>query len=794
MQRFEQRTKPAELLRAAGISPVLAKLLCARGVCNEESMEAFLYPSLDALSDPFAMKDMDKAVARIARAVQAGERICIYGDYDVDGVCAVSILFRYLRALEAHVSYYIPSRHEEGYGMRITAVEKLAREGTQLIVTVDNGIKSQAEVAHCYVLGMEVVVTDHHLCEDTLPACEAVLCHTRPDNGNAGKDLCGAGTAWKLVMAMAGLEAAKTLIPFAGIATVADIVPLLGENRIFVAEALRMMNERECQVGIEALGRLVSPQWRFNARSIGYGLGPRLNAAGRLGDAAQGVQLLCTDDPEEAERIAEALDERNRERREEEQRICDALFAELDAADLSQQRGIARKGDWNPGVIGVAASRVAERYTRPTILFSEKDGLLQGSARSIAGVNLYAAIERCTGHLIRFGGHEAAAGATMEGAEFPAFQNDFDTALREIAPDETFVPRAFYELEMDFASLNMELALSLERLEPFGEGNPTPLFLSSDVRLQGLRRMGDGSHLKATCIQGASYFEAVMFGMGARMDEFLDMDHADILYTPRVNELRGERSLQLQIVQVRPCAPAEPLAYLARHKSKFADAFSKNILYNNMVKPSCPIVSPKDWIEIHMDGGIAGALLICFSPQGAAAFLQDYGERKDLCPHFFTVPDTPCAYNALLFAPILDGLCIHRYRHILIMDSPVSAGIEAKLRGLAPKAEIVWGGLDGRRELLEPLRLDRAALGAAYRCLRGETRPFYNEAEAADRIAAGTDFSLTSSRLCFQVMGELGFLARDPKRGLSLLAAPPKRALEESPTFSMTAALWEMAQ
>lgn len=770
---------------------MLAALLAKRGVADAASVRAFLEPSTDDLYDPFLFSGMADAVSRVRQAIDQRERICVYGDYDVDGVCATSMLLLCLRDLGADVCYHIPSRHSEGYGMNVDAVEALAKQGVRLIVTVDNGVKAHAEAARCYELGMELVITDHHISGETLPRCAAAVCHTLPGDGYPNKDICGAATALKLVQALTSFETARRYLPLAGLATVADLVPLLGENRVIVTEALRMLNRGEAPAGLLALAREVGGDGAFSSRHLAFGFAPRINAAGRLGDASLCVELLCGEDAAETARLASALSALNAQRQSEELSICTEAYALLDASDLTERCTIVLKGDWNSGVIGIAATRVVEKYNRPAILFSEKDGVLTGSARSIAGVHLYAALLQCADLFVRFGGHAAAAGVTMDASHYDAFCVRFEEAVRFVAPDaEAFIPRRAYELEAPLEDVNMGLAEDIERLAPFGAGNPRPLLRIRHAYLRNLKRMGDGSHLRGTLAAGTATRPCTLFNMGGAWDALLAMDRCDLLCAPAVDTWNGTRSLQIQLKAVRASLPGDTDAYIDAHRTKFIDAFSRNILYNTIRGDfALTRVEPDAWLASALDEHADGTLALCFTIEGAKRLLKNTDVYAHMDVTFFREPQQACAYNAAVLAPVLDDMDPWRYRRILVYDTPVLPGVLERLGELAPHAQLVLAQTraSDASAIREALCLDREGMALLYRTLYGAKRRFYNREELADYLHRETRLPRARCALGVDIMLELGFA--HAHNGIELVPGAPKKPLEESATYRALQAL-----
>lgn len=790
MQLFEKiETTEMSLPHIDGISPMIAALLSRRCAMDEKSMRAFLKPSLQQLHDPMLLKDMKTAVECIKDAVEQGERICIYGDYDVDGICSVSMMMMCLKGLGADVRYYIPSRHNEGYGMNAGAIDALSKDGVELIITVDNGIRANEEAELCYAKGMRLIITDHHLCGEKLPRAEAVVCHTRTDDTYPNGNICGAGTAYKLIEALIGKKKALAYLPLAGLATVADVVPLLGENRVFAALALERINAGECGLGLKTLARRARPGKSLNAQDIAFGLAPRLNAAGRLEDASLGVELLCNSDEGFCAETAEKLEKLNMKRQGEETQICAEAFAILDKSDLTDKRSIVLCGDWNSGVIGIAATRIAERYYRPVMLFSQNDGMLTGSARSIPGVHLYAALLPCADLFTRFGGHAAAAGASMEEKKFDEFCSRFEESIRAVAPMEAFVPRKFYELDAELNDIDMNLAAQMEALSPFGEGNPQPVLHVPKAYLRNLKRMGtDGTHLRGSLCSADSAKPCVFFGMGEEIDGLLEMDSCEALCEPSINCWQGTESLQLRLKAVKARLPEDADIYIAAHREKFIDAFSRNILYND----NCLFIPQKleradEWLEDALKKDIAGVLVLCCTAEGATRLLRQKGLCEKMDIRFFSEIQKPCAYHAAVLAPVLDKMDPWRYRQILIYDAPPAKGFAEKLHALAPKAEIYLGEGDGIVEK-EALRFSRERLKPMYLAFKRANRSFYNRQELCAYISEETQTPEYLCRLGVSIMLELGFACDDG--GVRFVSDAAQSPLENSETYRALQAIW----
>ena len=530
----------------------LSALLRARGVDTEEKADHFLNPSLKDLHDPYRMEGMESAVKLIRRAIAAGDRIMIFGDYDADGVCATSILLETLTELGAQVSFRLPSRQKDGYGLNENAVREIS-EKAKLLITVDCGISNRAEVALAKELGMTVIVTDHHQLPEALPEADAVL---NPLIGNYPCPfLCGAGVALKICQALQGTAGLEKRLDLAAIATVADIVPLMDENRVIVREGLERIR-RTGRPGLKALLECSGTMGALQADALAFRLGPRLNAAGRLGDASLAVRLLLTGMPEKAADTAGKIEEMNRQRQNMEREITAAALAQItESPSFGEDRILIAAGEgWNPGLIGLAAGKICERFYRPSIVLSlpEDGGPAVGSCRSIPGVNMFKLLQECEDLLVRFGGHAQAAGLTVARENIPALRERMNRILREKIDKAVFVRTLDYDLEVPFRNWTAETLAALDLLEPTGYGNPAPVFMLSGAQVQSMRRVGrDLSHLQLQLLTPES---TLVKGIAFSMGEEAEKDHLDIdvLYRPVRNEFNGRTSIEAQISALRP--------------------------------------------------------------------------------------------------------------------------------------------------------------------------------------------------------------------------------------------------
>ena len=548
----EKRQIPPELA-SMDVPGRLLELLIDRGIDTKEQIEKYLHPKREDLYDPMLMQDMDKAVAVIRDAIGKGEAITVFGDYDVDGVTATAILLTYLRKQGAKVDFYIPDRHGEGYGLNIAAVEQIASH-SQLLITVDCGITCAKEVARAKELGMRVIVTDHHQLGTEMPQCEAVL---NPLLGHYPfRRLCGAGVAFKLVQAMGGMEAVQPLWELAALATIADIVPLMDENRVLVyygLEAMRTTQRPGLIALMESAG--VEPQ-KVTSSDVAFRMAPRINAGGRLALASRGVELLTTRRMDAAREIAEELNQDNTKRRELELDIFQkADEMTRNEIDFMNERAVVICGEgWNPGVIGLAASRLVEKYKWPTVLLSQDGDVCVGSARSIPGVNVHQAMSTCRDLFVRFGGHAQAAGLTIEKKNVPEFRKRLSKAIAAQTEAEVFIPTEEYDLELELSEMTEELVDAFSAMQPTGFGNPAPVFRVRGVHTTEIHTMGkDGAHLRMKLAQGSDMRNAIGFRMGERMNTLPEVVEA--ILSLSINVWQDRRSVQCELRQIQAYMP-----------------------------------------------------------------------------------------------------------------------------------------------------------------------------------------------------------------------------------------------
>ncbi len=545
------------LADSVGVPPIIGHLLAQRGATTPEAARVFLAPSLRHLSDPADLSGMEQAVARITQARDRNERVLVFGDYDVDGITATALLTNGLRRFGiTALSHGMPVRLTEGYGIREEHVEAARKDGVSLIITVDNGISAHGAARRARELGVDLIITDHHSIENGLPEAVAVLNPKREAKSHPAWHLCGAGVAFKLSMALNGTP---NDLDIAALGTVADMVPLLGENRVIVALGLRHMAKHR-RLGLDKLARAARVNLEtLSSEQIGFQLGPRLNAAGRLDDALTSLRLILSECPEEARAMAEKLEAANGERRRIEQAIYDQAVADLDPFLREEQRGIVvARREWHAGVIGIVASRLQHRYGRPVVLIAiDKDGTARGSARSGPDFDMVGALAACQEHLVQFGGHRAAAGMTIREARIDDFRAAFEQEARRQLGDGELRTELAIDVLSAFSEIDGTLLNALERLQPFGHHNPSPLFCSLGVEVapQSARVLKD-QHLKLTLRQGEHSFPAIAFGMAEHYYTTDLSRPVDIAYTPQFNTWRNETTIQLIIRDIRPAETA----------------------------------------------------------------------------------------------------------------------------------------------------------------------------------------------------------------------------------------------
>ncbi|MFZ5432660.1 MAG: single-stranded-DNA-specific exonuclease RecJ [Calditrichota bacterium] len=547
------------LSRESNIPYTIARILINRGIETPEQVERFFNPTNTHLHDPFLMADMEKAVDRIIAALERRERIAIYGDYDVDGITAASMLYLFLKDLGGDVVPYIPDRQNEGYGISDAGIQELHRGGARLIVSVDCGITSIAEAKIATSLGIDLIITDHHEPGDEIPEAHAICDPKREGCGYPFKELSGVGVAYKIAQGMIRKlhldeEYAEKYLDLVALGSAADIVPLVDENRVFVKLGLEKINTVP-EVGLASLIETACiKSGKIEVGDIVFGIAPRINAVGRLGSALRAVKLLTTRDRASSRDIALVLEGENRRRKDIDNTTLEEAVAEIEQTmNPFDARSIvlAREG-WHPGVIGIVASRLIERYYRPTVMITIENGQGKGSARAIAKFDIYLALKACSDLLQQFGGHKYAAGLTIAAENIPAFKERFEQVCREMIPEEDLVPKIKIESEISLDEITPEVVASLKRFAPFGPKNNRPNFFSRGLDVTDVPRVVGVNHLKFRAGQGGVSFEAIGFNLGQYLNRVQNgAKPVEMVYAIEENEYNNRKTVQLRIKDLR---------------------------------------------------------------------------------------------------------------------------------------------------------------------------------------------------------------------------------------------------
>jgi single-stranded-DNA-specific exonuclease len=556
-ERHADHEAVAELV-SSGVPKLLARLLANRDISQPEAATAYLSPTLSTLHNPLLLSGMETAVDRLCVAIYRGQSVCVHGDYDVDGVTSVALLISFFRAIGLECFSYIPKRLTEGYGLSSQGIDAAVNGGASVLLTVDCGITSVAEAGICRERGIDLIITDHHTPSEQLPDAFAIVNPLQPGCRFPFKSLAGVGVAFHLVIALraklrangyfkSGEPDVKEYLDLVALGTIADVVPLLGANRVLVSYGLKQLTSCR-RPGVSALKEVAGVSGDVGCGAVGFRLAPRINAAGRLEDAAVGLELLLTDDPAKAKAIAAALDDSNAERQAIEKSTLEEARAMLMEGACRGRKSIVLGSPlWHPGVVGIVASRIAETFHRPVILFALEDGTGRGSGRSIPRFHLLDAIRSCADHLLRYGGHSHAAGLAIAEEELERFALRFDQAAAEALDADALTPTIAYDLELSPKEIDETLPLEIDRMRPFGMGNPEPLFLLRNARITDSRTL-KGGHLKLRVASGGRSFEAIGFGLA---EKGITAGEVDLLFTPSINIWNGKSSLQLIIKDLR---------------------------------------------------------------------------------------------------------------------------------------------------------------------------------------------------------------------------------------------------
>ena len=546
--------KIKEISEKFEISELLSAVLVNRNIVEDEDVKLFLNPTRNDFHDPYLMPDMKQAVDRIIKAIENNEKTIIYGDYDVDGITSITVLTRFLKERGLDVSSYIPNRLDEGYGLNKDAIKNIADEGYKLIITVDCGISGTEEVDYAYSLGMEVIVTDHHEPLEELPKALAVIDCKRKDSKYPFNSLAGVGVAFKLAQAIGirlNLEEKEYLkfLDIVCIGTISDIVPLIDENRVIAKLGLKLV-EQTRSPGVKALLNAAAYK-EVNSNTVSFGIAPRINACGRMGHERDALDLFLTENIVEANRITEKLNEYNKKRQEIEKRMFEEAVQKIETENIKEKNAIVLGGeDWHHGVIGIVASKITELYYKPSILICFEGDEGKGSGRSISGFDLHAALCSSSNYLEKYGGHEMAVGLSLKKEMFEEFKANFEK-LAEEAHTEEFVPVIKIDKEINLKDITIDNVKGLNLLEPFGESNKTPVFIYKNLRIDSIRALSEGKHLKLTLKDGNTIINAIGFNMGGYSEEYLIGDKIDVVGILEINSFNGIESVQINMRDIR---------------------------------------------------------------------------------------------------------------------------------------------------------------------------------------------------------------------------------------------------
>ncbi len=549
--------KVAALHQALKINRTLCKILVSRGIDSFEKARRYFRPQLEQLHDPWLMKDMLKAVKRIQQAMADGEKILVFGDYDVDGTTAVACFYSFIASIYNNTGFYIPHRYKEGYGVSKAGIDHAAENGYTLIISLDCGIKSTELIAYAKTLGIDFIVCDHHLPDTELPAAVAILDPKQPECDYPFKELCGCGVGFKLMHALTEeLELpANTYLQYLDLvatAIAADIVPVTGENRVLGYFGLKKLNENPC-TGLKALIQLAAVQKSLHFNNLVFVLAPRINAAGRMDDARKVIELLIEKDLDKALAYAETLHNDNTDRKQADSNITEEALEIITTtpALATSKTTVLYRPHWHKGVVGIVASRLIESYYRPTIVLTKSGDVVAGSARSVTGFNLYEAIHACRQHLIGYGGHFAAAGMTLLPENVQPFAAAFEAAVAQTITPEQLVPEIIIDAELDFREVNEAFYNIVCQMEPFGPDNMRPVFIARRVTETGFIRLLKEQHIRFVLNQHNITLTGIGFNMAARFPLLQQQHPIDIVFTIDLNEWNGERNLQLKMIDFR---------------------------------------------------------------------------------------------------------------------------------------------------------------------------------------------------------------------------------------------------
>ena len=545
--------KVQELIDKYNLNLLLATILVNRNILETENLDKFLKPTRNDFHDPFLMPDMKIAVERILKAIENKEKIIIYGDYDADGITSITVLKSFFKDIGVEVSSYIPNRLEEGYGLNKPAVKKIVDDKYDLMITVDCGISAIEEIDYANSLGIETIVTDHHEVGEKLPNALAIVDAKRKDNMYPCRDLAGVGVVFKLIQALSiklnlKEESYLKYLDIVCIGTISDIVPLVDENRVIAKLGLMLVNQTK-NLGLKSL-LMSSGYKKIDSTTISFGVAPRINACGRMGHAEEALKLFLSNNINEVQELTKKLNDYNVKRQDIEKRIYEEAVKQIEEKNLSKNNTIIVAGEnWHHGVIGIVASKITEMYFKPSILLCNEEDESKGSGRSIPGFDLHDALMKCLDHIEKFGGHSMAIGITIKKSELEQFRQSLENVAKEEHTEE-IVPIVQIDAKISLSDINKEMVESLNQLEPFGEGNKMPIFVIKNLKIDSIRALTEGKHLKLTLREGNNMVNAIGFNMGSLAEEYKIGDKIDVAGMLEINSFNGVDSVQINLKDI----------------------------------------------------------------------------------------------------------------------------------------------------------------------------------------------------------------------------------------------------
>lgn len=771
-----------------GISEITASILRKRGINSIHEAKRFLYPDIHEMHDPFHLPDMAQAVEVLRENIDLNKKIFVYGDYDADGITSTSMLIRVLKALGANVDYYIPRRSDEGYGLNQDAINEIISNGAELIVTVDCGVSAISEVEYCNKIGLKIIITDHHECGHVLPDT-LVVNPKREDSSYPFKNLAGVGVAFKLIQGLSKYYSSiipENYLDLAALGTIADIVPLVDENRIIVKHGIEAI-KTTLNPGIKALidcAGINPPD--LNSGHVSFSIVPRINAIGRMDTADDAVELFTATDNAEAFKLALKLDDANKMR----QSVEDMIFKEADEKIINEYLAgddyiyVLESEKWHVGVVGIVASKIVDKYYRPAIMLCREGNILRGSARGIQGLNLYDLLYKCSDLLVKFGGHELAAGLSISAENLQAFKEKVNITAKSMLPGRYLVPTVNVDCEIKPDEISLDLIRELKLLEPLGTGNPSPLFLGKSLSIQEIRTVGNqDKHLKLKLLDKYKTFDAIAFNMGYNIKGYNKNNYIDIVCGLEINSWNGSENVQIMIRDIRHTLSAEWEEDYCRSFNKSLNRFCHNektygdfFNFNIIPKPLDYILdemakSPKSMIFI---GNINSLGLL----SGLENLFDIYVEKN---------PGTTGIKPLLIINPDIGNICFDGVDNIYLMDNIIDyeAIFEVQKKDRYIKWHILKEDVDNDMEFLNSIYPSRALLEGIYVYLKKSIMNGYSR-YTLEKISQALSYNKILTYFCLKVLYEIGVISMSSSGDKNMdirIIAREKTAIENSMTI-----------